>query len=37
MTGSGVRFVQFHGDSQKRLEGYIEKSSDKEARMLYYL
>jgi response regulator RpfG family c-di-GMP phosphodiesterase len=37
MTGLGVRFVQFHGDSQKRLEGYIEKSSDKEARMLYYL
>ena len=37
LTGLGVRFVQFHGDSQKRLESYIEKSSDKEARMVYYL
>jgi response regulator RpfG family c-di-GMP phosphodiesterase len=37
MTGLGVRFVEFKGDSQKRLESYIEKSSDKEARMLYYL
>jgi DNA-binding response OmpR family regulator len=37
MTGLGVRFVEFHGDSQKRLESYIEKSSDSEARMLYYL
>lgn len=37
MTGLGVRFTSFHGDSQKRLESYIEKSSDSEARMLYYL
>ena len=37
MTGLGVRFVEFQGDSQKRLESYIEKSSDQEARMLYYL
>lgn len=37
LTGLGVRFVKFHGDGQKRLEGYIEKSSDSEARMLYYL
>jgi len=36
-TGLGVRFIQYLGDSQKRLENYIEKTSGKENEMQYYL
>lgn len=37
IPGVGVRFVTFNGDSQKRLEKYVEKTADKDARMAYYL
>jgi CheY-like chemotaxis protein len=36
-AGIGIRFVQFHGDSEKRLEKYIEKSAHGDAEMAYYL
>lgn len=36
-TGVGVRFGEFHGDSEKRLEKYIEKSAHDDDRMRYYL
>ncbi|MEZ4742269.1 MAG: PilZ domain-containing protein [Bdellovibrionota bacterium] len=36
-TGLGVRFVEFNGDSEKRLSSYIDKTSGKEVEMLYYL
>jgi DNA-binding response OmpR family regulator len=36
-TGVGVRFDDFHGDSKKRLEKYIEKSSHDDSRLRYYL
>lgn len=36
-TGVGVRFDNFHGDSQKRLEKYIEKFAHADERMQYYL
>jgi CheY-like chemotaxis protein/Tfp pilus assembly protein PilZ len=36
-SGVGVRFQQFQGDSEKRLEKYIARSSDKENKMIYYL
>jgi DNA-binding response OmpR family regulator len=37
VTGIGIRFVDFQGDSQKRLEKYVEKSSSDDERLLYYL
>jgi DNA-binding response OmpR family regulator len=37
MSGLGVRFVEFHGDSQQRIESYIARSSDKTNKMAYYL
>lgn len=36
-SGIGIRFVDFLGDSQKRLERYVSKTADEEARMKYYL
>lgn len=36
-TGIGVRFVDFNGDSKKRLEKYIEKFAHADERMQYYL
>ena len=36
-SGVGVRFNSFKGDSEKRLEKYIARSSDKENKMIYYL
>jgi CheY-like chemotaxis protein len=36
-TGVGIRFEKFDGDSEKRLERYIAKTSDKDGRMIYYL
>lgn len=36
-AGIGIRFVNFHGDSQKRLEKYIEKSAHSDTQMAYYL
>ena len=36
-SGIGIRFTTFRGDSQKRLERYIAKTSDKDNRMIYYL
>jgi CheY-like chemotaxis protein/Tfp pilus assembly protein PilZ len=35
--GIGIRFAEFLGDSQKRLEKYIEKEAIKDDRMIYYL
>jgi len=37
LSGLGVRFVKFHGDSERRLEKYIAKSTDSSNKMLYYL
>lgn len=36
-TGVGIRFEKFDGDSEKRLERYIAKTSDVDGRMIYYL
>ncbi len=36
-TGVGIRFAAFLGDSQKRLETYIEKNAHEDSRMQYYL
>lgn len=36
-TGLGVRFDDFKGDSQKRLEKYILKSQHDDPKMVYYL
>lgn len=36
-TGIGIRFVNFHGDSEKRLEKYIAKSTHSDTKMQYYL
>lgn len=36
-VGIGIRFVEFHGDSEKRLEKCLEKTSNKDSRMIYYL
>ena len=33
----GIKFATFKGDSQKRLEKYVEKSSHQNAKMIYYL
>lgn len=37
IPGVGVRFKTFSGDSQKRLERYVEKTADKDAKLAYYL
>ncbi len=37
LAGIGVRFETFHGDAEKRLQNYVDKSADKQARMTYYL
>ncbi len=36
-TGIGIRFVKFHGDSEKRLEKYIATSTNSDTKMQYYL
>ncbi len=36
-TGVGIRFIDFKGDSEKRLEKYITKSENRDSKMLYYL
>lgn len=36
-TGIGIKFISFHGDSEKRLEKYIAKSTHSDSRMQYYL
>lgn len=36
-SGIGVRFIEFKGDSQKRLEKYILKSQTKSPELVYYL
>ncbi len=35
--GLGIRFQSFSGDSERRLERYVEKVSDSSGKMLYYL
>jgi DNA-binding response OmpR family regulator len=37
LTGVGIRFLKFQGDSERRLEKYIAQSSDSNNRMQYYL
>ncbi len=37
MAGIGIRFAEFIGDSQKRLERFVSKTTDQDARMIYYL
>lgn len=37
LSGLGVRFVEFQGDSQQRIESYIARTSDKTNKMVYYL
>ena len=36
-VGVGVRFSEFSGDSQKRLEKYMTKSQTDDPKMVYYL
>ncbi len=36
-TGVGIRFTAFAGDSKKRLEKYVERSSLDDSKMRYYL
>jgi DNA-binding response OmpR family regulator len=36
-TGVGIRFTEFQGDAQKRLERYIEKTAHSDSKMQYYL
>lgn len=36
-NGVGIRFLSFHGDSEKRLALYVEESADSDSRMQYYL
>lgn len=35
--GYGIKFLTFHGDSQKRLEKYVLKSAVDDPKMVYYL
>lgn len=35
--GIGIRFKEFFGDSEKRLDRYVAKSTDEQHGMLYYL
>ena len=37
LTGVGVRFVEFSGDSQQRIESFVARSADKTNKMAYYL
>jgi DNA-binding response OmpR family regulator len=37
MTGVGVRFVEFSGDSQQRIESFVARTADKTNKMAYYL
>lgn len=37
LTGVGVRFVEFGGDSQQRIESFVARSADKTNKMVYYL
>ncbi len=37
MAGIGIRFGEFNGDSQKRLEKYIAKSQNDDPKLVYYL
>ncbi len=37
LPGLGVRFKEFQGDSQKRLEKYILKSQNDDPKLVYYL
>lgn len=37
MTGIGVRFVEFAGDSQQRIESFVARTADKTNKMVYYL
>jgi CheY-like chemotaxis protein len=37
LPGLGIRFSDFRGDSQKRLEKYIIKSQSDDPKMVYYL
>jgi hypothetical protein len=36
-AGLGIRFEDFNGDSQKRLEKYIAKSQHDDPKLVYYL
>lgn len=36
-TGVGIRFVEFKGDSERRLEKYIATNNDEDSKMAYYL
>lgn len=36
-AGIGIRFDEFNGDSQKRLEKYIAKSQSDDPKLVYYL
>jgi|NOAtaT_5_FD_contig_51_1462483_length_952_multi_2_in_0_out_0_1 response regulator RpfG family c-di-GMP phosphodiesterase len=36
-AGVGIRFDEFNGDSQKRLEKYIAKSQNDDPKLVYYL
>jgi len=36
-SGLGIKFVSFEGDSEKRLEKFVSKTSDENNRMIYYL
>lgn len=35
--GIGVRFQEYHGDAQKRLERYLSRSNNRDLKMAYYL
>lgn len=37
MSGFGIKFESFKGDSKKRLEKYVSKTSDHDGKMIYYL
>lgn len=37
LSGLGVRFIEFYGDGQQRIESYIARTSDKTNKMVYYL
>ena len=37
LTGVGVRFVEFIGDAQQRIESWIARTSDTTNKMVYYL
>ncbi len=37
LSGLGVRFIQFQGESQQRIESFIARKSDKSNKLAYYL